>query len=146
VLRPSLTAAVLFAATFLAITSLGRPAVARAEEPKKLVPSISEIMVEAHGCRTAYIKQVRTELAKDDPDWLLVETKSRDLVRVGKLLALNTPPKGSRESWDRTTGLYVARATVLVDAAERKDKEEASLTARRITMMCASCHRDHRNW
>lgn len=112
--------------------------------PKSLVPSIADIMVESHGCRTAYIKQVRTELGKDEPDWRLVEVKSRELVRTGKLLALNTPPTGSRESWENLTTLYTARATVLADAAERKDKEEAVVEANRMMRMCATCHRAHR--
>jgi hypothetical protein len=143
--RSTFNAIALFAASTMAFAAFGRAAPARAEEPKKLVPTISEIMIEAHGCRTAYIKQVRTELAKDEPDWLVVESKSRELVRVGKLLALNAPPKGTRAEWEQITNLYVARATVLTDSAERKDKEEAGLTARRIGMMCSTCHRAHRN-
>ena len=144
-LRSSLIAVGLFTASLLALVALGRTAVAKNDEPKTLVPSISEIMVEAHGCRTAYIKQIRNELTKDDPDWIVVESKSRELVRVGKLLALNSPPKGTREAWDHITNLYVARATVLVDAAERKDKPEADLLSRRITTMCVTCHRAHRS-
>ncbi|HJZ59782.1 MAG TPA: hypothetical protein VKE74_32875 [Gemmataceae bacterium] len=130
---------------FVSLVAVARaePA-ARSEPPRELVPSISDIMVEAHGCQTAYIKQVRNELAKDEPDWYLVEAKSRDLVRVGKLLALNNPPHGSRESWEKFTAVYTARATVLVDAAERKDKEEATVETTRMLRMCATCHRAHR--
>jgi hypothetical protein len=112
--------------------------------PKSLVPSIADIMDESHGCRTAYIKQVRTELGKDEPDWNLVEAKSRELIRTGKLLALNTPPTGSRESWERLTTIYTARATVLADAAERHDREEATVEANRMIRMCATCHKAHR--
>jgi hypothetical protein len=134
--------AVLFAAACAAVAQADPPG--RPEAPKTLVPTIAEIMDEAHGCRTAYIKQVRTELAKDEPDWDVVESKSRELVRVGKLLAMNTPPHGTRESWDRQTTLYTARATVLVDAAGRRDKEEAVVETNRMIQMCATCHRNHR--
>lgn len=117
----------------------------RAEEPKKsLVPTIKEIMREAHQCRSAYIRVVRTEIEKDEPDWALIGGRSRELVRAGKLLSLNSPPKGSAESWDQLTSLYIARATVLADAAERKDKDEGRVVARRLHSMCASCHRVHK--
>ena len=137
-----LTPAVLFAAACAAVAQADPPA--QPEPPKTLVPTIADIMDEAHGCRTAYIKQVRNELAKDEPDWYVVESKSRELVKVGKLLALNTPPNGSRESWERQTTLYTARATVLLDAAERRDKEEAVVETNRMIRMCATCHRAHR--
>lgn len=109
-----------------------------------LVPTIRQIMHEAHRCRTAYIRDVRTEFEKNEPNWSLAEARSRDLVRVGKLLALNTPPKGTAESWERLTNLYIARASILVDAAERQDREEGKLVARRMVSMCATCHSAHR--
>lgn len=116
-----------------------------AQEPKKpLVPTIKEIMREAHQCRTAYIRDVRVEMDKEEPDWELIGNRSRELVRAGNLLSLNTPPKGSAESWEKLTSLYIARATVLTDAAERKDKDEGRVVARRLQSMCASCHRAHK--
>ena len=117
----------------------------RSQEPKKpLVPTIKEIMREAHQCRTAYILDVQREMGKEEPDWELVGVKSRELVRAGKLLSLNSPPNGSAESWEKLTSVYIARATLLADAADRKDKEEGSVVARRLRSMCASCHRVHK--
>jgi hypothetical protein len=129
----------------LLIASLTLALSMRAEEPKKpLVPTIKQIMREAHECRTAYIRDVRNEMVKEEPNWELIAGRSRELVRAGKLLSLNTPPKGSAESWEKLTSLYIARATILVDAAERKDKDEGHVVARRLQTMCAGCHRVHK--
>ncbi len=133
----------LFAAAAVALSGPA-PAVRAAEPGKPLVPTIKEIMREAHSCRTAYIGDVRRELSKPEPDWTVIESRSRDLVRVGKLLALNTPPAGTSESWEKLTTLYVARATVLAEAAGRRDTDEAKLVGQRLGTMCAGCHRAHR--
>jgi hypothetical protein len=108
------------------------------------VPTIKEIMEKAHRCRTAYIKLVREELVKADPNWPVVENKSKEMVQMGHWLAKNTPPRGSKESWEKFTSLYVAHATILTDAAERKDKETALVHQKKLSAMCATCHREHR--
>lgn len=108
------------------------------------LPSIRDIMQEAHRCRTAYILTVRQELQKDQPNWDVVRKKSTDLVRMGNLLGLNKPPRGSAESWSKLTGLYVAHATLMADAAERTDKETANRHQLALSRMCIGCHREHR--
>ncbi len=131
--------------TCLTLPMVPRVRSASAQEPNKpLVPTIKEIMREAHQCRTAYIRDVRIEMDKDEPDWELIGARSRELVRAGQLLSLNTPPNGSAESWKKQTSLYIARATVLAEAAERKDQEEGRIVARRLQSMCAGCHRAHK--
>src|SRR5213082_2036914 len=82
---------------------------ARREPPK--IPTIKEIMQEAHRGPTAYILEVRKELSRENTDWPVVEQKGKDLVRMGRLLAMNTPPKGSKESWRNYADVYVASAT-----------------------------------
>jgi hypothetical protein len=64
---------------------------------------------------------------------------------MGKLLARNTPPGGTRESWDHLTTLYIAHATILVDATQHKDMESAMNHTKKLFAMCATCHRAHRN-
>lgn len=129
----------------LSVPLSGQPAPAPAPQPAKpLVPTIKEIMQRSHRCSNAYIRDVEDELDKKESDWTVVAARARELVRVGKLLALNTPPKGSKESWEKLTTLYTARATVLVDAAERKDKEEATLQTERFFGLCRTCHQAHR--
>jgi hypothetical protein len=114
----------------------------RGDEEK--IPTIKEIMRESHQCQTAYIKTVRDELKKDQPSWSLVESKSRDLIKSGKLLAKNTPPKGTPEAWEKITGVYTANAVLLTDAAERRDKDTAIRHQQAMFRMCAACHRAHR--
>lgn len=141
--RALFTALGLLVATSAALPGHTAPAPAAGPE-KPLVPTIKEIMRQSHRCSNAYIGFVEDELDKKEPDWAVVEAKSRELVRVGKLLALNTPPKGTAGSWERFTTLYTARATVLVDAAGRKDRREAELTTERMLGMCVTCHRAHK--
>jgi len=109
------------------------------------LPTIKEIMNEAHRCRTAYVRVVKEQLQKDTPDWEGAEKTSKELVRMGKLLARNTPPGGTRESWEHLTTLYIAHATILVDATQRKDMETALNHSKKLYGMCATCHRAHRN-
>jgi hypothetical protein len=116
---------------------------ASADEDNK-VGSIKQIMEEAHRCRTAYVRVVGEQLRKEEPDWKGAETTSRELIRMGKLLALNTPPKGSKESWEHLTSVYVAHATLLTDATMRKDKDTALQHQQKLYRMCSTCHKAHR--
>ena len=68
-------AVALFAAS---VTLVGHAVGQDEPKSKPLVPTIKEIMNEAHKCRTAYITDVRKELVKDEPDWYAVESRSRD--------------------------------------------------------------------
>ena len=108
------------------------------------VPTIAQIMQEAHRCRTNYIGQVRFQLGKSDTDWSEVEKKSNDLVRMGQLLWLNNPKKGSRDSWGLFTSVYVANASLLAEAAQKKDKPLALQYQKNLSGMCITCHKAHR--
>ena len=108
------------------------------------IPSIAEIMQEAHRCRTNYIGQVRTQLARSEPDWPEVEKKSNDLVRMGQMLWLNNPKKGSRDSWEMFTSVYVANASLMTDAAQKKDKNLALQYQKNLQGMCITCHKAHK--
>jgi hypothetical protein len=137
-MKPVLTAAVL---ACLALPLLSR---SRAEKPaEEKVPTIVEIMEEAHRCRTAYVRLAGNECRKEEPDWSVVETRGKELVRMGKLLAKNTPPRGTKESWEQLTTVYVAHATLLEDAGRRKDRESANYHVRKLTAMCNTCHKSH---
>jgi len=108
------------------------------------IPTIAQIMQEAHRCRTNYIGQVRTQLGKSDTDWSEVEKKSNDLVRMGQLLWLNNPKKGGRDSWEMFTSVYVANASLLADAAQKKDKPLALQYQKNLSGMCINCHKAHK--
>ena len=130
------------------ILGLGSMIAVRSEEPdetrKGQLPSIREIMQESHQCRTAYVRQIREEMNKDDINWSLVETKSKQLITTGKMLALNTPPKGTITGWENKTTIYTANAVLMSDAAEKKNKDDVNYHVKKLVAMCATCHREHR--
>jgi hypothetical protein len=143
--RPLAVSAVLILLTTLLVALARHTPFARAAEPEKpLVPSIRDIMQQSHRSNNSHVGVIENELNKKNPDWTVIEARSLELVRVGKLLALNTPRKGSKESWEKLTALYTARATVLVDAAEQRDREEAVLQIDRFYDLCCNCHHAHR--
>jgi hypothetical protein len=117
-----------------------------APPPREVVPSIADLMQEGHNCRTAHIKLIDQQLHQSDANWSDVQTKSRDLIRIGKLLAKNTPPGGSKESWEKFTTLYVANATLMSDAAERKNRDEVTYHTKKLRRMCNDCHTKHAAW
>lgn len=108
------------------------------------IPTIKEIMRDAHRCRTNYIYLVRRGLQQQDTAWFDAEQKSRELVKMGHYLQQNTPPKGTRDDWEKITNIYISHATLLADAAERQDMETATHHLGKLQRMCATCHRAHR--
>jgi hypothetical protein len=116
----------------------------RAKDPDEKVPTIKKMMDEAHRCTTAYVKIAGNEARKEDPSWPLVEQKSRELVQIGKWLGQNTPPKGSKESWEQFTNVYVAQATIMLDGALKHDKNTVIDQQKKLYAMCSQCHRAHR--
>ncbi len=107
-------------------------------------PTIKEIMQQAHSCRSNSLARIREQINRDDPNWTVLENRAEDLMRFGKQLAANTPPKGTTESWERLTAVYTSHATLLADAAHREDRETAGLHLKKLSSMCAACHKAHR--
>lgn len=108
------------------------------------LPTIKEIMNQAHRCRSNYISQVRIGLSQPEVPWTNVEQRSRDLVQMGKYLQRNTPKRNWGEPWERITNVYISHATLLADAAERQDLESAKWHSEKMRALCARCHREHR--
>src|SRR5579862_3542313 len=116
----------------------------RGKDPEEKVPTIKQMMNDAHRCNTAYVKIVATEVKKPDPSWPLLEQKSRELVQIGKWLGQNTPPKGTAQSWERFTNSYVANASIMLEGALKHDKDMVLDKQKQLFTMCAQCHRAHR--
>jgi len=134
-----------FSLLFTAVLAAS-PEPAPMPRPSGWVPTIVQIMDEAHRCRTNYVGQVTREAGKDDPDWEAAGVRSRDLIRMGELLAKNTPPRGSADSWEHFTTLYVANARLMADAAEKRRKDDVLYHTRKLRAMCAECHKKHADW
>lgn len=108
------------------------------------IPTIRQIMQQAHRCQNNYIYQVGRDLKQLEVDWSNLEQRSRDLIRMGKYLQQNTPPRGGGKEWERITGVYVAHATLLADAVDRHDLPTAQQHTQQLKQLCARCHRAHR--
>lgn len=114
------------------------------KEPAERIPTIREIMQQAHRCRNNYIYQVSRDLNQPEVEWSNLEQRSRDLIQMGKYLQQNTPPRGAGPAWERITGVYISHATLLADAVERRDLLTAQEHTVKLKQLCAHCHSAHR--
>ena len=107
-------------------------------------PSIKEIMTKAHKGGKSLLSTVGGDLKSAEPNWDDVQTKAKELVKLGKSLGKNDPPKGDKESWEKLTKSYVDTAKQLDDAAQAKEKSKAVTAHSKLTKMCAACHKAHK--
>jgi hypothetical protein len=111
---------------------------------EKKPPSIKEIMTKAHKGGNSLIQKVGKDLKEDEPNWADVQKKTKQLVSLGSALGKNEPPQGEKDSWDKLTKQYVKNAKALDAAAKTKDKEKAEGCFKKLTAMCAACHKVHK--
>ena len=107
-------------------------------------PSIKEIMTKAHKGGNALLGKMAKELNSSDVPWDQVTTQSKALVRLGKALAKNTPPKGEKASWEEQTSKYNKNAQALVEAVDKKDKDAATTALKALQGSCKACHSNHK--
>src|SRR5262245_8724315 len=134
-------------AKWVAVLALGAVAAlilapSRAADDKDL--TIKEIMTKAHKGGNSLIQVVGKELKANDVDWDHVTDHVKDLVKLGKGLAKNEPPRGDKASWEKLTKQYEDNATALQKAAEKKDKKAAVEAHKKLTGMCMTCHKVHK--
>ncbi len=113
-----------------------------AEDDKE--PSIKAIMTKAHKGGDSLIATVGKDLKAADPDWVDVQSKTKELVKLGSALGKNEPPKGEKESWEKLTKSYVDTAKQLDKAAQAKEKDKAVAAHTKLTKMCMTCHKAHK--
>jgi hypothetical protein len=107
-------------------------------------PTIKEIMTKAHKGGDSLIQTVGKELKAGDPDWADIQKKTKQLVELGTSLGKNEPPKGEQKSWEKLTKQYLENAKALNTAVEKKDKKDALAAHKKLTGMCATCHKAHK--
>jgi hypothetical protein len=105
------------------------------------------------------IKQVMTRLAKgpdsltpvlgkelkeNPPPWETIQGQAKEYARLAADLGKYSPPKGSKESWAKSTADYAALAVDLDQAAQAKDKDAALAAHGQLSNSCNDCHREHR--
>lgn len=104
---------------------------------------IKEIMRKANGS-SGLFNELRRDLREEDPDWVELRDRSRELIRLTEELRKTTPPRGDRASWNRLTRAYSDDARALEKTLTRMDKEAADKVVTRIAASCAACHKVHR--
>ena len=87
---------------------------------------------------------VGKDLKADEPEWAAVQKKTKDWVPLATALGKNDPPKGEKKSWEKLTNQYLENVKALDAAAQKKDKEKALASHKKVTGMCASCHKIHK--
>ena len=128
------------AAALIGLAASGTQSIA--EDDKD--PSIKEIMTKAHKGGNSLLSTVGKDLKSAEPNWDDVQTKTKDLVKLGKSLGKNDPPKGDKESWEKLTKSYLDTAKQLDDAVRAKEKSKAVTAHSKLTKMCATCHKVHK--
>lgn len=84
------------------------------------------------------------ELQADPPDWGKIQPQAKEFAQLTASLGQHTPPKGSKESWERLTTAYAESAAALDKAAQAKDKNAAQAAYKALGRSCMGCHREHR--
>ena len=128
------------AAALIGLAASGTQSIA--EDDKD--PSIKEIMTKAHKGGNSLLSTVGKDLKSAEPNWDDVQTKTKELVKLGKSLGKNDPPKGDKESWEKLTKSYLDTAKQLDDAVRAKEKSKAVTAHSKLTKMCAACHKVHK--
>jgi hypothetical protein len=128
------------AAALIGLAASGTQSIA--EDDKD--PSIKEIMTKAHKGGNSLLSTVGKDLKSGEPNWDDVQTKTKELVKLGKSLGKNDPPKGDKESWEKLTKSYLDTAKQLDDAVRAKEKSKAVTAHSKLTKMCAACHKVHK--
>lgn len=94
------------------------------------LPSIKQIMKEAHKKPKQLLKKVATGKASD--------AEKAELVKLYVAMAAQQPPKGDKASWDEKNTLLVAAAKAAQKGEPDADKQLTKAAN------CASCHKAHK--
>jgi hypothetical protein len=84
------------------------------------------------------------ELKEDQPSWETIQGQTKEYARLAAELGKHDPPKGSKESWAKSTTNFAGSAADLNKAAETKNKDAALAAHGLLAKSCMSCHREHR--
>jgi hypothetical protein len=128
----------------LAVCAAAGLALSRSAAQDDKEPSIKQIMTKAHKGGNSLLMKIGKELKGGDVDWSQVREQSKDLVKLGKALTKNEPPKGEKASWETLTKLYQKNATTLDEAVDKKDKDAAVAAHGKLAGSCKACHTAHK--
>ena len=126
------------------MTSLFAVGVVDAQDSKNRTPSISDVMRKVNS-KMGLSKAVGKALRGDTVSWSDVEKQTKEIVEHIEDLGKNTPPKGSKESWEKLTKEYLENAKALNEAVKKKDKAKATEVMMKIGRSCGACHNVHQD-
>jgi hypothetical protein len=84
------------------------------------------------------------ELGAAAPPWDTLQAQAKEFVDNAEALGKNSPPRGSKESWETQTAAFSNTSVVLEKAVGAKDKDKARDARQTLADSCMACHREHR--
>jgi hypothetical protein len=84
------------------------------------------------------------ELNADPTPWDSIQPKTKEYAQLAAELGKHEPPSGDKESWKQHTSQFANDATVLDQAAQKKDLQAAKAAQDKLNNSCMGCHRAHR--
>ena len=126
-------------AAFGVVVSVG----AIVAQDKKDVPTIKEIMAEAHKGKKSLIAKLKAGVKEEKWDDIAKDAeKFKDL---GVALGKNKPEKGEAASWKELTAEYKKSTAAVAKGVEKKDQKAANEALVKIGKSCTSCHDEHKS-
>lgn len=94
--------------------------------------------------RPSLSDQIGSELKQDSPPWDTLQPRTKEFAELARSVSKETPPRGSKESWDKLTASFGESATKLEQAVNAKDKDTAMKTHELLRQSCKACHDVHK--
>jgi cytochrome c556 len=107
-------------------------------------PPIRGIMTKIGKGPQSLHQSLSGELKADPPPWETIQPQAKEYAELAGTLGKLEPPKGSKESWAKSTDSFLESATALERAADAKDKKAALEAHAQLSKSCMACHREHR--
>lgn len=112
-------------------------------EPDPASTPIRKIMIELSEGDESVMTELKRQLFKNPIAWSSVQEQAEKYAGLTNELAEHEPPRGTIESWTKSTSGYASLAAQLVEAAKLQDAEGVRDVQRRIGLSCIACHREH---
>ena len=126
-------------AAFGVVVSVG----AIVAQDKKDVPTVKEIMAEAHKGKKALMPKIKAGVKEEKWDDIAKDAdKYKDL---GAALGKNKPEKGDADSWKKLTEEFKKSTAAVAKGVEKKDQKAANEALTKIGKSCMTCHDEHRS-
>lgn len=103
-----------------------------------------QIMIKLNNPSKGVFSKLKKDLTQPSPDWSTIAKESKEIVTLTEALAMNSPRKGGKDSWEKMTESYTKSAKALADACEKMDLKNAKAAQQAIGGACSNCHKAHK--